>query len=52
MRTDFRKSVARDLRRRKNDSDFLDRVKEAIEDVEPTRTCCLLKKVRVHLPAL
>ena len=24
MRTDFRKSFARDLRRRKNDSDFLD----------------------------
>jgi len=34
MRTDFRKSFARDLRRRKNDSDFLDCVKEAIEDVE------------------
>jgi hypothetical protein len=31
MKTDFRKSFARDLRRRKNDSDFLDRVKEAIE---------------------
>lgn len=27
MRTDFRKSFARDLRRRKNDSDFLDCVK-------------------------
>jgi len=38
MRTDFRKSVARDLRRRKNDSDFLDRVKEAIEDVELAET--------------
>jgi hypothetical protein len=34
MRTDFRKSFARDLRRRKNGSDFLDCVKEAIEDVE------------------
>ena len=38
MRTDFRKSFARDLRRRKNDSDFLDRVKEAIEDVELSET--------------
>ena len=38
MRTDFRKSFARDLRRRKNDSDFLDRVKEAIEDVELAET--------------
>lgn len=38
MRTDFRKSFARDLRRRKNDSDFLDCVKEAIEDVELSET--------------
>ena len=38
MRTDFRKSFARDLRRRKNDSDFLDCVKEAIEDVELAET--------------
>ena len=34
MKTDFRKSFARDLRRRKNDSDFLDCVKKAIEEVE------------------
>ena len=38
MRTDFRKSFASDLRRRKNDSDFLDRVKEAIENVELAET--------------
>jgi len=38
MRTDFRKSFARDLQRRKNDSDFLDCVKEAIEDVELAET--------------
>jgi len=34
MKTDFRKSFARDLRKRKNDFDFLDRVKEVIENVE------------------
>ena len=34
MRTDFRKSFARDLRRRKDDSDFLYCVKKAIENVE------------------
>ena len=38
MRTDFRKSFARDLRRRKNDADFLDHVKAAIEDVEQAET--------------
>jgi hypothetical protein len=38
MKMDFRKSFARDLRRRKNDSDFLDRVKEAIENVELSET--------------
>jgi len=38
MKTDFRKSFARDLRRQKNDSDFLDCVKEAIEDVELAET--------------
>lgn len=38
MRTDFRINFARDLRRRKNDSDFLDRVKEVIEDVELAET--------------
>jgi len=34
MKTDFRKSFARDLRRRKNDSVFLDCVKKVIEEVE------------------
>ncbi|MEA2082739.1 MAG: type II toxin-antitoxin system RelE/ParE family toxin [Thermodesulfobacteriota bacterium] len=38
MRTDFRKSFAKDLRRQKNDFDFLDCVKEAIEDVELAET--------------
>jgi len=38
MRTDFRKSSARNLRKRKNDSDFLDCVKKAIEDVELAET--------------
>ena len=38
MRAEFRKSFARDLRRRKNDSDFLDRVKEIIEEVELAET--------------
>ena len=38
MRTDFRKSFARDLQRRKNDSIFLNRVKEAIEVIELAQT--------------
>jgi mRNA interferase RelE/StbE len=38
MRTDFRKSFARDLQRRKNDSTFLNRVKEAIEGIEQAQT--------------
>jgi mRNA interferase RelE/StbE len=38
MRTDFRKSFARDLQRRKNDSVFLNRVKEAIASIELAQT--------------
>ncbi|MEA3360585.1 MAG: type II toxin-antitoxin system RelE/ParE family toxin [Thermodesulfobacteriota bacterium] len=38
MRTDFRKSFTRDLRRRKNNSEFLGRVKDVIEDVELAET--------------
>ncbi len=38
MRTDFRKSFARDLQRRKNDSVFLNRVKEAIDSIELAQT--------------
>lgn len=34
MRTEFRKSFAKDLRKGNNDPDFLDCVKEVIEDVE------------------
>lgn len=34
MRTEFKKSFARDLRARKNDRRFLDSVKEIIENVE------------------
>ena len=34
MRTEFKKSFARDLRAHKNDRKFLDCVKEIIEDVE------------------
>ena len=34
MRTEFKKSFARDLRARKNDGRFLDSVKEIIENVE------------------
>ena len=46
MRTDFRKSFARDLRRRKNDSDFLDCVKEAIEDVELAETTSKINNIK------
>jgi mRNA interferase RelE/StbE len=34
MRTSFRKSFARDLRRRKDDSNFLNCVKETIKEIE------------------
>ena len=34
MRVDFRKSFARDLRRRKDDSNFLNCVKEIITQIE------------------
>jgi mRNA interferase RelE/StbE len=34
VRTEFKKSFAKDLRARKNDGRFLDCVKEIIEDVE------------------
>ena len=46
MRTDFRKSFVRDLRRRKNDSDFLDCVKEAIEDVELAETASRITNLK------
>lgn len=46
MKTDFRKSFARDLRRRKNDSDFLDRVKEAIENVELSETTSMITNLK------
>ncbi len=37
MKTDFRKSFARDLRARRKDQDFLDHVKKIIEDVEQAK---------------
>ncbi len=49
MKTDFRKSFARDLQSRKNDSTFLNRVKEAIECIEQaqtTSTIANLKKLK------
>ena len=38
MRTEFKKSFARDLQARKNDKRFLDSVKEIIEHVEHADT--------------
>ena len=38
MRTEFKKSFARDLQARKNDKKFLDSVKEIIEHVEHADT--------------
>ncbi len=46
MRAEFRKSIARDLRRRKNDSDFLDRVKEIIEEVELAETAARITNLK------
>ena len=46
MKTDFRKSFARDLQKRKNDSDFLDRVKETIEDVELSKTTSMITNLK------
>jgi mRNA interferase RelE/StbE len=46
MRAEFRKSFARDLRRRKNDSDFLDRVKEIIEEVELAETTARITNLK------
>ena len=49
MKTNFRKSFAKDLRKRKNDSEFLDCVKEAIENVELSEIISMitnLKKLR------
>ena len=46
MKTDFRKSFAKDLRRRKNDSDFLNGVKEAIEDVERAETTSKINNLK------
>ncbi len=46
MRAEFRKSFARDLRRRKNDSDFLDRVKEIIEEVELAETAARITNLK------
>ena len=49
MKINFRKSFAKDLRKRKNDSEFLDRVKEAIENVELSEIISMitnLKKLR------
>ena len=38
MKTEFRKSFTRDLKRRKRDQLFLNNVKEIIEDVEKTKS--------------
>ena len=38
MRTDFKKSFARDLRTRRKDQDFLTRIKNSIENVEQAET--------------
>jgi len=46
MKTDFRKSFARDLRKRKNDFDFLGRVKGAIEDVELSETTSMIANLK------
>jgi len=46
MKTDFRKSFAKDVRRRKNDSDFLNGVKEAIEDVEWAETTSKINNLK------
>ena len=46
MRTEFKKSFARDLRSRKNDRKFLDCVKEIIEDVECADTIIDISDLR------
>jgi mRNA interferase RelE/StbE len=46
MKTDFRKSFARDLRKRKNDSDFLDHVKEVIENIELSETTSMITNLK------
>ena len=46
MRAEFRKSFARDLRRRKNDPDFLGRVKEIIEEVELAETASRITNLK------
>ncbi len=49
MRTEFKKSFAKDLRARKNDERFLGRVKEIIENVECADILvdiCNLKKLK------
>ena len=46
MRIDFRKSFARDLRNRKNDLSFLNRIKKTIEDIELTETISGIKNLK------
>ena len=46
MRTDFRKSFARDLRNRKNDFSFLNRIKKTNEDIELTETISGIKSLK------
>jgi len=46
MKTDFRKSFAGDLRRRKNDPDFLAHVKKVIENVETAEATSEIINIR------
>ena len=46
MKIEFRKSFARDLKRRKNDLPFLDSVKEIIEEVEKAESVTDVKDLK------
>lgn len=46
MKTDFKKSFARDLRKRTNDGDFRAQVKKAIENVEKAETASQITSMR------
>lgn len=46
MRSDFRKSFARDLKANKNDHDLLNRVKEIIEEVEKADKFSVIKNLK------
>lgn len=46
MKTEFTKSFARDLRARRNSGNFLDSVKEIIEEVESTDTLIAIRNLK------